>query len=123
MSKTRTYIDVGKILWWAEQGLTSISLAIENRVDKLLNQLHKKDKILDVINKKENWRRQDNRQLAKAQDVSVELGLEKVQRENFVHSDIAMFYFVLYVTFATYKRGRTKDLHKTTKPSTIYICQ
>jgi hypothetical protein len=72
MSKSSTLFDPGKILKLLEDGLTAISIKLENAVEGKLGHLYKKDKRRIAI-KQEKKRRKENIELAKSQDISLEL--------------------------------------------------
>ena len=66
MNKQTTLFNPGKILHLAEQGLTSISLIMEHRTQKLLNHFYKKDVKNDAIKKSVDRRKKSNKVLPKA---------------------------------------------------------
>lgn len=72
MSKTRTFLDPGKILEFAENSLTAISLRIENAIEQRLIKQHMKDKRRFAQNKEKKQRRKANIELAKSQDFELE---------------------------------------------------
>ncbi|PHS66973.1 MAG: hypothetical protein COB12_04745 [Flavobacterium sp.] len=71
MSKQTTFFNLGKILDWAEQGLTSFSLVVEKRTQKILNRLYKKDLRREALKKRLDKRKIACKKLIKMKDSHV----------------------------------------------------
>ncbi len=78
MSKQTTLFNPGKILDWAEQGLTSFSLVVEKRTQKMLNRLYKKDLRRDAVKKSVSRRKKASKELTKIKDSQVTERLQEL---------------------------------------------
>ena len=72
MSRQGSLFDTGVVLLWAEKGLTTISLAMEDKTEKLLKKWKLKDRRKQHLVKKEKQRKKNNQQLAKDHDSRLE---------------------------------------------------
>lgn len=81
MSRQGSLFDPGIVLLWAEKGLTSISLALENKTEKLLKKWRHKDRRKQQTKKKKKQQKKNNQELAKDQDSKLEY-LEGIEKRN-----------------------------------------
>lgn len=70
MDSTRTF-DSGKLLLWAEQGLTRLSFYMETKVERYLKKQYRKDRSRANPSPKQWQHKRENRQLAKQQDLEL----------------------------------------------------
>lgn len=80
MSKGGTLFNPGKVLEVLENALTFFSIRLENYVERKLDRAHKRDVAKIALNKREKSRRKANIELAKSQDIRLEINAKDTER-------------------------------------------
>ncbi|QMU63089.1 MAG: hypothetical protein GKR88_01565 [Flavobacteriaceae bacterium] len=81
MAKTSTLFDPGKILQWAEDGLTFLSLKLEIRVQRYTQSKKTKDIAQERSKHREIERKKRNKEIAKEQESAMDLHREFQSRK------------------------------------------
>lgn len=90
MSKDSTLFNAGKILEVLENGLSDLSIWLENAVERKISKQHTKDIRQIRIDKEEKKRRKANIELAKSQDFALEnVTMDKLDLSSKNHQQIA----------------------------------
>ncbi len=81
MAKTSTLFDPGKILEWAEDGLTFLSLKLESKIERFTESRKPKEKARERSKHREKERKKRNKEIAKEQESAMDLHREFQSRK------------------------------------------